>query len=205
MKIEMIGKRFGRLVVIGEGEKRKGSGQVHWICRCDCGNITRPIPGFNLRKGLVKSCGCYKRDLVIERSTRHNLCHTRIHRIWVGMKSRCYNPNVPKYDRYGGRGIKICEEWLNNLTTFYIWAMANGYREDLMIDRIDNDGDYCPENCRWATNEEQCNNRENQIFLKINGERKTIAQWAKETGVRYGTIHARYNRGWTGEKLIRKV
>lgn len=201
----MIGKRFGRLIVIAEGEKRKGSRQARWVCLCDCGNKTAPIDGSKLRYGETKSCGCYKRELVIQRNTKHNLCYTRIHRIWAGMQDRCYNPNSPKYHRYGARGIRVCDEWLNSLETFYDWAMTNGYREDLTIDRIDNDGNYEPSNCRWATNEEQCNNRGHHIVLEINGETKTIAQWARETGLKYRTIHARYNRGWTGEDLIRKV
>ena len=203
--IPMIGKRFGRLTVVAEGEKPKGRRQAHWICRCDCGTVTAPVDGSSLRKGHTKSCGCYKRDLTIERNTRHGLSNTRIHRIWAGMKDRCYNPNTPKYSRYGARGIRVCDEWLNSLEAFYEWAMANGYADNLTIDRIDNDGNYCPENCRWSTNEDQCNNRGHHIFLEINGETKTVAQWAKETGIGYRTIHARYNRGWTGESLIRKV
>ena len=203
--IPMIGKRFGRLTVIAEGDKSGTSRQARWVCRCECGRITSPILGNKLRSGETKSCGCYKRDLVIERSTKHNLCHTRIHNIWVGMKNRCYNPNSPKYHRYGARGIRVCDEWLNNLEAFYDWAMANGYQDDLSIDRRDNDGNYCPENCRWATSEVQSNNKGHHIMLEINGETKTIAQWARETGLKYRTIHARYNRGWTGESLIRKV
>ena len=121
------------------------------------------------------------------------------------MKARCLNPNSHKYHAYGGRGITICDEWANNFQAFYDWAMANGYREDLTIDRRDNDGNYEPSNCRWVTNEAQCNNREHHILLTIGGKTKTIAQWARETGLKYRTIHARYNRGWTGESLIRKV
>lgn len=203
--IPMIGERFGRLIVIAEGEKRKGSRHARWVCLCDCGNTTAPIDGHKLRSGETKSCGCYKRDLTIERNTKHSLCYTRIYRIYSLMKSRCYNPNSHKYHRYGGRGIGICEEWLNNFESFYWWALAYGYRDGLTIDRIDNDGNYCPENCRWSTNEEQCNNREHHILLEINGETKTIAQWSKESGVKYTTIHARHRRGWTGESLIRRV
>lgn len=203
--IPMIGKRFGRLVVIAEGEKPSGHREAYWICRCDCGNITKPISGIVLRNGKSTSCGCYKREITIQRNTRHNLCGTRIYRIWNGMKSRCYNQSHPKYPRYGARGIKICDKWLNDLNAFYEWAISNGYADNLTIDRIDNNGNYCPENCRWTTNEEQCNNRGHHILLEINGEIKTIAQWAKESGLRYRTIHARYNRGWNGESLIRKV
>lgn len=201
----MIGKQFGLLTVVAEAKKPIGRRQAHWICRCDCGAITNPIDGFKLRSGEIKSCGCYKRELTIKRNTKHSLCNTRIYRIWVGMHERCYNRNSPKYHRYGGRGICVCDEWLNDIEAFYEWAMANGYQENLTIDRIDNDGNYEPSNCRWSTNEEQCNNREHNILITIGGETKTIAQWAKETGLKYRTIHARYNRGWTGESLIRKV
>ena len=124
--------------------------------------------------------------------------------VWQTMKGRCENPNRPNYKNYGGRGIKVCKEW-HEASNFILWALSNGYKRGLQLDRIDNDGNYCPENCKWSTNEEQCNNREHHILLTIGGETKTIAQWAKETGLKYRTIHARYNRGWTGESLIRKV
>ncbi len=200
----MLGKRFGRLTVIefaGISKTRKAL----WICQCDCGTTTKPIAGYRLRGGTTKSCGCYKRDLVIQRNTKHNLCYTRIHRIWAGMQDRCYNPNSPNYHRYGARGITVCEEWLNSLETFYDWAMENGYRDDLTIDRIDNDGNYEPSNCRWATNEEQANNRGHNILVEIDGNIKTLAQLSKESGIKYRTIHARYNRGWRGKSLIKEV
>lgn len=200
----MLGKRFGRLTVIefaGVSRTRKSM----WICKCDCGAVTSPIPGYRLRGGSTQSCGCLKVEKLIERSTKHSKCFTRLYRIWAGMKDRCYNPGATKYHRYGARGIKVCDEWLNDFQVFHDWALSNGYGENLTIDRIDNDGNYCPQNCRWATNEEQCNNREHHILLTIGGETKTIAQWAKDTGLKYRTIHARYNRGCTGESLIRKV
>lgn len=200
----MLGKRFGRLTVIefaGITKTRKSM----WICKCDCGSITSPICGYKLRGGLTQSCGCLKVEKVIERSTKHKKCHTRLYRIWAGMKDRCYNPGATKYHRYGARGITVCEEWLNDFQAFYDWAMANGYRDDLTIDRIDNDSNYCPENCRWANNEAQCNNRGHQILVVINGELKTLAQVAKENGLKYRTVHARYNRGWRGESLIKEV
>ncbi len=203
-KIPMIGNRFGRLTVIAEGGITTNR-KYKWICQCDCGNITPPIDGYKLRNGETKSCGCYKKELTVKRNRRHGLCYTRIHSIWVNMKDRCYNPNNQHFYRYGGRGITVCDEWLNSLTSFYDWATENGYSDNLTIDRIDNNKGYSPENCRWATVEEQNNNREHHILLEINGETKNIAQWAKESGLKYRTIHARYNRGWTGESLIRKV
>jgi hypothetical protein len=135
----------------------------------------------------------------------HGLRKTRLYGVWNTMKQRCYNKNCGKYPEYGGRGITVCGEWLNDFKKFYDWAMASGYREGLTIDRIDNDGDYSPENCRFATMKEQNNNRRDNVLITVGGATKTIAQWAAEAAVCYKTLYNRYRRGDAGEHLLRPV
>lgn len=161
-KIDLTGGRFGRLVVLEEAPSRNY--QRYWVCRCDCGNITKPILMSSLRGGATKSCGCLQKEVATKiisayDATKHGLYKTRLYNIWVMMKYRCFNPNSPTYKYYGGRGIKVCDEWRNDFKTFYKWAMSNGYEEHLTIDRIDVNGNYEASNCRWATMAEQVKNR----------------------------------------------
>lgn len=198
MKSELIGQRFGRLVVIAESENRQ-CGNVCWVCKCDCGNITPPIIGNSLKRGNTRSCGC----LYIEAHTKHGGKKTRLYSIWQGMKARCYRPSHPHYDRYGGRGITICDAWKDDFQAFREWALTHGYSDKLTIDRVDNDKGYSPENCRWATDKEQGNNRCQNVLVEINGETRTIAEWAIKSGIKFQTVYRRYRRGETGEALIR--
>lgn len=157
-KIEMLGKRFGRLVVVEEAPERKDN-QRCWICLCDCGNTTQPIEGCSLRFARTQSCGCLRSESVSKSKTKHSKHKTRLYVIWSGMKERCFCKTQPRYSCYGGRGITVCDEWKHDFQAFYDWAMSHGYSDDLSIDRINVDGNYEPSNCRWATMTEQANNR----------------------------------------------
>ena len=133
----------------------------------------------------------------------HRMSYTRLYRIWADMKNRCLNPNLSKYRRYGGRGIQVCDEWLNDFQAFCDWSMANGYREDLTIDRIDNDGNYCPENCRWATQTVQQNNKSSNHLLTYDGQTFTITEWATRMNIHKDTLMDRiYKHGWSIEKAF---
>ena len=162
--IDLTGKRFGRLVVIERSDKI-GSHPM-WLCECDCGNRVI-VDGANLRTNHTKSCGCYHSEIAPKNRTKHGKSYTRLHRIWACMKQRCYYPKRHNYHNYGGRGITICDEWRTDFQAFYDWAMANGYNDNLSIDRVDVNGNYRPENCRWATMKEQQNNRRNTRIQEV--------------------------------------
>ncbi len=187
---ELIGKRFGRLVVLGKADDCR-----HIMCKCDCGNIATVNRGSVLR-GNTKSCGCLRREITSKNNTTHGKRHHRLYSIWIAMKNRCKYPSQNRYESYGGRGICVCDEWVTSFESFYNWAIENGYKDGLSIDRINVDGNYSPENCRWATSEEQSLNRTDNRFITYNGETKTIKEWCDETGLAYSCLLWRIDHGW---------
>lgn len=184
--IDLTGMRFGKLTVIERAETQYG--KTRWKCLCDCGKYTYTIT-HRLTSGATQSCGCRAFDVS---HAKHGMTGTRIYEEWLGIKKRCNNENSKSYYRYGGRGIKICPEWENDFMSFYEWAIYNGYNDNLSIDRIDVNGDYCPENCRWVSMREQCKNKRTNIFIEHNGETKILSEWCKEYGVDVGRASQRY-------------
>lgn len=202
--IDLTGKRFGRLTVIERTEDhvaKSGRKRVMWRCVCDCGNET-VVAGDNLRDGRIKSCGCYGIEMTKKANSTHGNSKTRLYQVWLSMKRRCDSPNVAHYENYGGRGICVCDAWVKDYMAFKNWADENGYQPGLSIDRIDNDGNYCPENCRWVTSVAQANNRRSNVMITYNGETHNLKQWADLIGIRYGKLHQRIAAGWTPEKAF---
>ena len=164
---DLKGKKFNRLTVI-EYVKKDKYYNSYWLCKCDCGNEVIVTAG-RLRSGHTQSCGCYmkerSKETCVKRNEKHLMSKTRIHRIWCNIKARCFNPNNPDYKRwYGSRGITMCEEWKNDFIKFYEWSINNGYKDNLTIDRINNDGNYEPSNCRWVDCKIQANNRRKKVI-----------------------------------------
>lgn len=198
----LIGKRFGRLEVISRVGYNREHHTTVWKCKCDCGTI-KDIEAMALQSGHTQSCGCLHRENVSKMAKTHGLSNTRLYSIWSGMLTRCYCPGDGKtYEKYGARGISVCYEWRTSFESFYNWAINNGYLDTLSIDRIDNDGDYCPENCQWATAKQQANNRRSNILLTYNGETKNASQWGEIIGIPGSVICRRKKRGWSDEECI---
>lgn len=205
-KLDLTGQRFGRLTVV-ECCGRSKDGQKVYLCRCDCGTEKKVRSG-NLRNGNTQSCGCLSAEKTAERSRKrllvHGGCGTRLYSIWIDMRSRCTWNKAINWHLYGGRGIKVCDEWVNNFTAFRDWAMTNGYSDDLQLDRIDNDGNYEPCNCKWSTRIEQGNNRRTCVYVTINGETKTVVEWCRINGIAVSTAFSRIERGWKAEDAVTK-
>lgn len=195
---DMTGMRFGKLVVTHQHAKSK-DGAI-WHCVCDCGE-TRNVAGTGLRAGRNKSCGCASPRFSKERLTTHGMSKTRTYKIWAHMLQRCSNQKSDRYKDYGGRGIKVCDEWL--VFDNFLSDMGE-CKDSFSIDRIDNDGDYEPLNCRWADAFTQCNNTRKNRFLTSNGKTMTIANWARELKVKPNSIVSRLRKGWSDSDAVSK-
>ena len=189
---DLIGHKFGKLTVI----KNVGTNKRHntlWLCKCECGN-NKIVARDKLITGNTKSCGCLKKQHCSSLHKTHSLSNTKIGYTWRGMKSRCYNPKNENYKNYGGRGIKVCDEWLNDFMNFYNWSINNGYKEDLSIDRINSDGNYEPNNCRWITWKEQTRNTRRNRMITYNNEAHCLAEWAEILGIDYCKLKNKINK-----------
>ncbi|WP_239733020.1 hypothetical protein [Mammaliicoccus sp. E-M26] len=187
--INLEGKTINGIYVI-EREGMK-NGKATWLCKCHCGKnfSTR---GVDLKHNRTKSCGCNITKSIIERSMKHGDCGTRIYTTWKGIKARCFNKNEKAYKYYGARGIGMSEEWKNDYLAFKQWAYDNGYDDALTIDRIDVNGNYEPENCRWVTQKEQNNNTRRTIKITVNGVTKSLKEWCDYLDLNYNTIYRKY-------------
>lgn len=196
--IDLIGKRYGNLVVI-EREKNAKGGIAVWKCLCDCGNTTI-VRGNNLKSGGVKSCGCKR---VESHTTTHGMSNTKIYRIWASMKSRCYCKVSKSYKDYGERGITVCDEWKNSFESFFDWAMKNGYSENLSIERKDLNGNYSPSNCIWIPFNKQQNNRRTCRLFEYDGEVRNLTEWCDHFKLPFKVVHSRiYKLGWSFERAV---
>lgn len=193
--------RYGRLTAVKRVENDKYN-HKQWLCRCACGNEIVVLQS-SLISGRTRSCGCYYKDTRQTSARTHGQSKTRLFHIWTEMLARCKYQSRNDYQYYGGKGIKVCEEW-QAFENFAKWAQENGYTENLTIDRIDTDGDYTPANCRWATRQTQMNNTTRNRVVTVNGVSKTLAEWSRENKIKYHTIQDRLARGWNETDAVTK-
>lgn len=194
---DLAGLKFGRLTVL-ERADNKGRYTV-WRCRCDCGNVC-VVTGNSLKSGRTKSCGCLH-------GQKHGMADTDIYNTWISIKQRCFNPKTPNYNRYGGRGITICDEWKDDFQAFYDYVSKLPHFDEkgYSLDRIDNNKGYEPDNIHWADAKTQARNTRRNIFVEYNGVKMTLSEAAEKSGVQVGTLWSRIQRGDRGERLFRPV
>lgn len=208
---DLAGQRHNRLTVIMEVPRPDGKKtRRFWLVRCDCGK-EMILSSSDFNRPSRYSCGCYQRDSVSKRAYEQHITHgkskSRLYSIWSSMKQRCFDRNVKTYHMYGGRGISVCSEWKDNFPSFEKWALDNGYDESLprgqcTIDRIDVNGDYCPENCRIATQKQQSNNRRNNHTVTYRGETHTLSEWSQIVGIKQSILGARLSYGWKLDRVF---
>ena len=197
----LAGRRFGYLTVLA---RYKQGQPTRWICECDCGKLKLAYSG-RLKKGITTSCGCDWSEKFQGNSSKHGFCSGNkkhpIYLSWRGMKRRCYSPTCRAYKNYGGRGIKVCQRWLDSFENFLV-DMGDTWMPDLTLERRDNSQGYSPENCYWATRREQVRNRRNTVFVDYRGETKPLAEWCEVLGLEYTWIKQRYEAGWTASQMF---
>lgn len=190
---DLQGTIFSKLTVLYKLHNYHKQG-TYWLCVCECGNL-KEVRRQDLKRGYVKSCGCSR--------VKYTHQQSKLYRLWSGIKSRCCNEKCENYKHYGARGIKMCDEWLNNFQAFHDWAMNNNYREGLQIDRVDNNKNYSPDNCHFVTPKENSNNRRNTIYVALNNINKPLSEWCEILNLNYCTVYKRiYNYNWSIEKAL---
>lgn len=208
MTRDISGQKFGMLLAIRDTGKRTMPGRnVIWLCRCDCGKfIEVRSSSLTTKRRPQKSCGCIIPESARIAATKHGGNKERLYKIWMGMRRRCADKKVKDYPRYGGRGIKVCDDW-QDYAVFRKWAIANGYDKDAefqkcTLDRIDPNGDYEPSNCRWVDIKTQENNRRNTRKVEYLGKTMSVTMWAEELGIDTGLLRDRLRNGWSFERAI---
>jgi hypothetical protein len=203
--LNLVGKTFNRFTIIKVIDE-PSNGHKRCLCKCSCG--TYKIVRYEaLKSGSTQSCGCLRRENAVELGKgqyKHGLSATRVYRIWYGMVDRCNEPTNAEYHNYGGRGIIVCDEWLDFMN-FYTWATNNGYSGKMSIERKDVNGNYEPSNCSWIPSSEQNFNKRNTHNITINGITQPMGKWAHLYGIKLQTMYKRLNAGWTGENLLKPV
>lgn len=194
----MIGKRFGRLVVVKLTENRKYN--KIFECICDCGKTKHVFQG-NLRRGFTVSCGCLHSEELKKRSTTHGLTQSKTYSAWTDMKTRCLNPNHIGYLDYGGRGITVCDRWLESFENF-LADMGEIPFKGAQLDRIKNSEGYSPDNCKWSTRSENARNKRSSVFLTFEGRTLTVVEWSEVTGIKKSILYNRLYLHWTTERLL---
>lgn len=202
--VELTGQRFGRLTVIRKYGIDKHNGNVTWLCKCDCGKTT-VVSSAKLRRGNTQSCGCLLLESIKKSNTKHGLTGTKIYNEWHGVKQRCYSPTASNYERYGARGIGMCDEWRNDVRAFYndVSNLPHFGEPGYTLDRIDNNKNYEPGNVRWANSSVQANNRRSNVRVTYNGETKSLKDWSRYFDMPYDVLRNGIRRGLTIDDIIR--
>lgn len=193
---DLTGMKFGRLTVTGFHHRDT---RTYWNCQCECGSAGKVIVGYTLLNGDTRSCGCLLKEILKTASVTHGLRRHPLYRVWSNMKNRCYNIASSRYPDWGGRGITVCDEWLD-FSVFHAWGTATGYKKGLTIERIDNNGNYSPANCRWATLTEQANNKRNTLQILYHGVMQPLGPLASG---RWEKVWQRIKKyGWSVDRAV---